>query len=572
MGEVDENVLMGKLLEGLEGVSIKEMREDESEYTVSFVYGEGQRESYRYNGNINNLLAMLEHFQSNKFEKVKVYFEHRNYSFWNSFGDALGLAMPFLGLAISFYIFRKFSPDSFLSKITTKKSFKIEGLKNIKVKFADVAGMEQAKKEITEFVDFLKFGEKYSQMGAKIPKGALLTGPPGTGKTMLAKACAGEAGVAFFYISGSEFVEMFVGLGASKVRELFARARMEAPSIIFIDEIDAIGKKRETSRNEEKDSTLNQLLVEMDGFSSHETVIVLAATNRKDILDSALTRPGRFDRMVEVTLPDIAAREEIFKVHLKPLKVDPSKALGELAKRLGELTPGFSGADIANLCNEAAIMATRRSKSYIEEKDFEDASERITAGYEKKNLVTPKTKKRVAYHEAGHAVCGWYLRGGDPLVKLTIIPRSKGALGYAQYLPRSSYIRTRNDLVDQIAILLGGITSEELQFGDISSGGSDDLQKVYGVARRMVADYGMGRETYNVTVGEEGYVRRESQFLARKMDQEMMAIVEEARQRCRDILSEKRGVIEQLAEALLQKETINSEDIRSIMGERPKFN
>jgi AFG3 family protein len=263
----------------------------------------------------------------------------------------MALFLPFLGIALSIFFFRMINPDTLLSKLSPKKSYKIQGLRDIKVKFADVAGMEQAKREITEFVDFLKHGEKYKAMGAKIPKGALLTGPPGTGKTMLAKACAGEAGVTFFYISGSEFVELFVGVGASKVRELFNRARMEAPSIIFIDEIDAIGKKRETSRNEEKDSTLNQLLVEMDGFSSHETVIVLAATNRKDVLDNALTRPGRFDRMVEVTLPDIKAREEIYKVHLKPLKVNPTKKLEDVAKRLAELSPGFSGADIANLCN-----------------------------------------------------------------------------------------------------------------------------------------------------------------------------------------------------------------------------
>ena len=364
----------------------------------------------------------------------------------------------------------------------------------VNIKFKQVAGMEQAKKEVIEFVDFLKRPEKYNKLGAKIPRGALLIGPPGTGKTLLAKAVAGEAGVPFFAISGSDFVEMFVGVGAARVRDLFKKAKEKSPSILFIDEIDAVGRKRGgkfTGGHDERDNTLNQLLVEMDGFGTETNVIVLAATNRSDILDPALLRPGRFDRQIEITLPDRKDREEIFKIYLKKVKTDPSKAIEEYAIRLSTLTPGFSGADIANLVNEAAIISARENKTNVDSDSFEKASDRIIAGLETRRLLSEKERKIVAFHESGHAVVGWFLEHSSPLVKLTIIPRSKGALGFTQFVPDDVYLRSREHLNDLICGLLGGRMTEEHFFGSITTGASDDLQKVTNIANAMVTQYGM---------------------------------------------------------------------------------
>jgi AFG3 family protein len=393
-----------------------------------------------------------------------------------------------------------------------KSNAKEFGVENkVNVKFKNVAGMKQAKKEIMEFVDFLKKPEKYQKLGAKIPRGALLVGPPGTGKTMLAKAVAGEAGVPFFAISGSDFVEMFVGVGASRVRDLFKKAKEKAPSIIFIDEIDAVGRKRGgkyTGGHDERDNTLNQLLVEMDGFGTESSVIVLAATNRADVLDNALLRPGRFDRQVEVTLPDRKDREEIFKIYLKKVKTDKSKSIQEYAVRLSTLTPGFSGADISNLVNEAAIISARNDKESVDSESFEQASDRILAGLETRRLLSEKERRIVAYHECGHAVVGWFLEYSQPLVKLTIIPRSKGALGFTQFVPDDVQLRSKEHLIDLICGLLGGRMAEEKFFGQITTGASDDLQKVRNIAHSMVTKFGMSRLGLAAYPGgEEEYIK-----------------------------------------------------------------
>ena len=353
--------------------------------------------------------------------------------------------------------------------------------------------MEQAKTEVTEFVDFLKNPAKYKDLGAKIPRGALLVGPPGTGKTMLAKAVAGEAGVPFLSISGSDFVEMFVGVGASRVRDLFKKAKEKAPSIIFIDEIDAVAKKRhgKFGGNDERDNTLNQLLVEMDGFSTDQNVIILAATNRSDILDSALMRPGRFDRQIEVTLPNIDERAAVYKVHLKKIKLNQEKTRSEYARKLAALTPGFSGADISNVVNEAAIIAARENLDSVGMYQFEKATERVIGGIEKKNLMNIDERRRVAYHEAGHAVTGWFSEHSDPLLKVTIIPRSKGALGFAQYLPNELSLYNKEQLLDMIKTALGGRVSEELFFDSVTTGASDDINKITKIANGIVQIYGM---------------------------------------------------------------------------------
>ncbi|GME70236.1 unnamed protein product [Ambrosiozyma monospora] len=376
-----------------------------------------------------------------------------------------------------------------------KKFKKFNAEKNVKVNFADVAGCDEAKEEIMEFVKFLKNPAKYERLGAKIPRGAILSGPPGTGKTLLAKATAGEAGVPFYSVSGSEFVEMFVGVGASRVRDLFKTARENAPSIVFVDEIDAIGKSRGKGKgmggNDERENTLNQLLVEMDGFSTSDHVVVLAGTNRADVLDSALLRPGRFDRKVYISNPELEGRKDIFAVHLKKIKLADNCDLEDLKGRLAALTPGMSGADIANICNEAALIAARHNEESVKLHDFEQAIERVIAGLEKKNkLLSPEEKKVVAYHEAGHAICGWYLEHADPLLKVSIVPRGQGALGYAQYLPPDIYLYTTKKLMDRMTMSLGGRVSEELHFSSVTSGASDDFEKVTNMAQRMVLQCG----------------------------------------------------------------------------------
>lgn len=406
-----------------------------------------------------------------------------------------------------------------------KANYKVADKTKMTVSFKDVAGLDEAKVEVMEFVQFLKEPEFFTRLGAKCPKGALLVGPPGTGKTLLAKAVAGEASVPFFSISGSDFVEMFVGVGPSRVRDLFKKARTSAPCIVFIDEIDAVGKKRSSraQSNDERENTLNQLLVEMDGFASDAGVVVLAGTNRADILDPALLRPGRFDRQILIDNPDIRGRKQIFRVHLKPLKIGLD--MDEIADRMAALTPGFSGADIANVCNEAALIAARNRKEAIQLVDFEAACDRVIGGLEKPNKVmNPAEKKRVAYHEAGHAVAGWFLEHASPLLKVTIVPRGAAALGYAQYLPNEVNLYNPSQLEDMVCMMLGGRCSEQIFMGDISSGASDDLKKVTNVLYSQISIYGM-----NDKVGNLSYQQDEGTFQKPYSEQTAQMIDEEVR-------------------------------------------
>lgn len=437
-----------------------------------------------------------------------------------------------------------------MSKSNAKQYGGEEGLK-IKTRFKHVAGNEGAKQEIMEFVDFLKDPAKYKKLGARVPRGALLVGPPGTGKTLLAKAVAGESGVPFFTISGSDFVEMFVGVGASRVRDLFKKAREKSPAIIFIDEIDAVGKKRHGKAgmgggNDERDNTLNQLLVEMDGFSTDVSVIVLAATNRADVLDKALLRPGRFDRQVEVTLPNLEERSAIFKVHLKRILVNEEYAKATYAQKLAALTPGFSGADIENICNEAAIIAARGDKGSVSLIEFERATERVIAGIEKAMPKNEVQRRTVAYHECGHAVAGWFSKHASPLLKLTIVPRSKGALGFAQYLPEEVTLYTKDQLNDMIKVALGGRVAEELFFGKITTGASDDLKKCTQIAQGMVTQYGMVESLGTVNYSSaEGYQRSYSERTGALIDAEVKKIINEQYTECRRTLEEHRDKIEE---------------------------
>jgi len=446
----------------------------------------------------------------------------------------------------------------------------------IKVAFKDVAGCEEAKIEIMEFVNFLKNPAQYTDLGAKIPKGAILTGPPGTGKTLIAKATAGEANVPFISVSGSEFLEMFVGVGPARVRDMFATARKNSPCILFIDEIDAVGRKR-GGRNiggqSEAENTLNQLLVEMDGFNTGSTnVIVLAATNRVDILDQALMRPGRFDRQIYVPAPDIKGRSSIFQVHLGSLKTEVDKVL--LAKKMAALTPGFTGADIANVCNEAALIAARDLCKHIVLQHFEAAIERVVAGMEKKtNVLGPEEKKTVAYHEAGHAVCGWFLEYADPLLKVSIIPRGKG-LGYAMYLPKEQYLYTTEQLNDRMCMTLGGRAAEKIFFNRITTGAQDDLQKVTKSAYSQITQFGMNEEIGNLSFeqpqqGEMVFDKPFSEHTAMLVDQEAKKLISAAMDRTMNLLTEKKDLVEKVALRLLEKEVLNREDMIELLGARP---
>ena len=461
---------------------------------------------------------------------------------------------------------------------------------DIKVKFQDVAGCDEAKQEIMEFVEFLKTPEKFTKLGAQIPRGAILSGPPGTGKTLLAKATAGEAGVPFLSVSGSEFVEMFVGVGASRVRDLFAKAREMTPCIIFIDEIDAIGRSRGGKQgggmgsggaNDERESTLNQLLVEMDGFETNEQIIVLAGTNRADILDKALMRPGRFDRHVEVDNPDVEGRKAIYKVHLKSLKIQPSllENLDLLSGKLSALTPGFSGADIANCCNEAALIAARHNDNFVEMKHFEQAIERVIAGLEKKTRVlSPVEKKIVAYHEAGHAICGWFLKNADPLLKVSIVPRGQGALGYAQYLPGDMNLMNNLQIKDRMVMALGGRVSEELHFNSVTSGAHDDFKKVTGMATSMIKSLGMCSrigyinydESKSASNGGGVLINKPfSEATSQKLDEEIKKLVDECHEACKQLLQSHMPHIEKVAQLLLKKEVLTRQDMIDLLGPRP---
>jgi cell division protease FtsH len=443
----------------------------------------------------------------------------------------------------------------------------------VNVTFQDVAGLDEAKVEVMEIVDFLKQPKKYTALGGKIPKGALLVGPPGTGKTLLAKAMAGEAQVPFFSISGSDFVELFVGVGASRVRDLFKQAREKAPCIIFIDEIDAIGRARGRNAivsNDERENTLNQLLVEMDGFGGDTGIIILAATNRPDVLDTALLRPGRFDRQITIDRPDVKGREQIFKVHLKPIKVSETLDIHKLA----EQTPGFAGADIANVCNEAALIAARKGKAAVDMSDFQDAIDRIIGGLEKKNkLISPEEKEIIAYHEAGHAICGWFLEHAYPLLKVTIVPRGTAALGYAQYTPKEQYLYNIEQLNDQICMTLGGRASEDIFFGRISTGASNDLQQITKIAYSMITVYGMNDKLGNISyydpTQEQTFTKPYSEKTAEMIDEEVRKLIDKAYERTKALLTEKKIEVEQLAKALLEKEVLFQSDVEALIGKRP---
>ena len=443
----------------------------------------------------------------------------------------------------------------------------------VNITFADVAGLDEAKVEVMEIVDFLKNPKKYTSLGGKIPKGALLVGPPGTGKTLLAKAMAGEAQVPFFSLSGSDFVEMFVGVGASRVRDLFKQAREKAPCIIFIDEIDAIGRARGRNAimsNDERENTLNQLLVEMDGFGGDTGIIILAATNRPDVLDSALLRPGRFDRQISIDRPDVKGREAIFKVHLMPIKISETLDLHKLA----EQTPGFAGADIANVCNEAALIAARKGKEAVDMSDFQDAIDRVIGGLEKKNkIIAPHEKSVIAYHEAGHAVCGWFLEHAYPLLKVTIVPRGTAALGYAQYTPTEQYLYNTDQLMDQICMTLGGRAAEQIFFGKISTGAANDLQQITRIAYSMVTAYGMNTKVGNVSfydpASENTFTKPYSEETGKIIDEEVRGIIDEAYQRTIKLLTEKREEVEKLAKELLSKEVLHKSDVEELIGKRP---
>ena len=495
--------------------------------------------------------------------------------------DSIGYFLPFIILiAIWIFFMRRMSgagggggAGGQIFNIGKSKAKLFDNDTKVKTSFVDVAGLEGAKEEVQEIVDFLKSPEKYTSLGGKIPKGALLVGPPGTGKTLLAKAVAGEAGVPFFSLSGSDFVEMFVGVGASRVRDLFKQAQQKSPSIIFIDEIDAIGRARGknsmTGGNDERENTLNQLLTEMDGFGTDTNVIVLAATNRADVLDKALMRAGRFDRQIYVDLPDLNERKAIFEVHIKPLKLAEDVNLEFLAQQ----TPGFSGADIANMCNEAALIAARNDKKSIHHQDFLDAVDRIVGGLEKKNkVITPKEKETIAFHEAGHATVSWMLEHAAPLVKVTIVPRGQ-SLGAAWYLPAERMIVQTEQMLDEMCATLGGRAAEKIIYDKISTGALSDLEKVTKQARAMVTVYGLNDKVGNITYydssGQDAFIKPYSEETAKTIDQEISKMIEEQYNRAITILKKHKQKLNTLANLLLEKEVIFKDDLLKIFGERP---
>ena len=520
----------------------------------------------------NNLKEAQSEFDNE--EKISPFYETRK----DVFGDILGWILPLaFFIFIWLFIMKRMGGGGAggggqIFNIGKTKG-KLVDKADIKVSFKDVAGLEGAKEEITEIVDFLKSPEKYTKLGGKIPKGALLIGPPGTGKTLLAKAVAGEAKVPFFSLSGSDFVEMFVGVGASRVRDLFKQAKEKSPAIIFIDEIDAIGRARGknamTGSNDERENTLNQLLTEMDGFGTNSGVIVMAATNRADVLDKALTRAGRFDRQIFVDLPDLLERKAIFEVHLKPIKLSESMDINFLARQ----TPGFSGADIANVCNEAALIAARKSKKKVEKQDFLDAVDRIIGGLEKKSkIISPNEKKTIAYHEAGHATVSWMLEYASPLVKVTIVPRGK-SLGAAWYLPEERQLTTTEQMLDEICAAMGGRAAEKVFFGRISTGALSDLEKVTKMAYAMVSMYGLSKEVGNISYydssgQQSGFTKPYSEERAQLIDKEVSRILEEEYTRAQEVLTSNKDKVEKLGAELLEKEVIFKADLETIFGAR----
>jgi ATP-dependent metalloprotease FtsH len=518
------------------------------------------------------------------FEKAldeRGYHDYENVIETNWIAQILGYLLPFgIIVLIWMFVMRRMSGGGGgaggggqIFNIGKSRAQVYEKGKSTNITFKDVAGLEGAKEEIVEIVEFLKNPKKYTELGAKIPKGALLVGPPGTGKTLLAKAVAGEAKVPFFSLSGSDFVEMFVGVGASRVRDLFRQAKEKAPAIIFIDEIDAIGRARGKNNgfntNDERENTLNQLLTEMDGFGTNSGVIILAATNRADVLDSALMRAGRFDRQIYVDMPDLNERRAIFGVHLKPLKISTEIDVEFLAKQ----TPGFSGADIANLCNEAALIAARHNKTQVEKQDFLDAVDRIIGGLEKKNkIITPEEKKTIAYHEAGHAAVSWLLQYANPLVKVTIVPRGQ-SLGAAWYLPEERSITTTEQLLDDMCATLGGRAAEQLTFKRISTGALSDLERVTKQAYAMTSIYGLNERVGNISFydsqGRDAFTKPYSEDTAKVIDEEVSKLIEGQYQRALQLLAENQDKLGQLADRLLSSEVIFKEDLEAIFGKRP---
>ncbi|HPM12520.1 MAG TPA: ATP-dependent zinc metalloprotease FtsH [Bacteroidales bacterium] len=542
----------------------------------------GAKPEYTFNiGSVESFERKVDEIQSSFPDTNKISIEHQTRH--NYVADVIGWILPLIILiGVWMFIMRKMGggmgPGAQIFNIGKSRAKLFDNAEDkVKTNFNDVAGLEEAKIEIREIVDFLKNPKKYTELGGKIPKGALLVGPPGTGKTLLAKAVAGEAGVPFFSMSGSDFVEMFVGVGAARVRDLFKEAKAKAPCIVFIDEIDAIGRARgknpNMGANDERENTLNQLLTEMDGFETDKGVIILAATNRADVLDKALMRAGRFDRQIHVELPDINEREAIFKVHLKPIKVSDEVKPEFLAKQ----TPGFSGADIANVCNEAALIAARKDKKSVEKQDFLDAVDRIIGGLEKRNkIITREEKRTIAFHEAGHATLSWLLEHAHPLIKVTIIPRGK-ALGAAWYLPEERQITTKEQIIDEICATLGGRIAEEITFGKISTGALNDLEKVTKQAYAMVTYFGMSDKIGNISfydsTGQYEYAfsKPYSNETAILIDKEVRVIIDEAYNKAREILIKHKDGLTQLAQLLLEKEVIFSEDLEKIFGKRESF-
>lgn len=497
----------------------------------------------------------------------------------NWFGSLLVWLIP-IGLIILFwvFIFKRMNPGQQVLNIGKNKASLYDKQSETKVTFDDVAGLEEAKEEVEEVVDFLKDPGKFSTLGGALPKGVLLVGPPGTGKTLMAKATAGEADVPFFSLSGSDFVEMFVGVGAARVRDLFKQAKEKAPCIIFIDEIDAIGRSRGKNAmagsNDERENTLNQLLSEMDGFNSDKGVIIMAATNRADVLDSALLRPGRFDRQILIDRPDLKGREAVLKVHLKKVKTADDIDTHLLASQ----TPGFAGAELSNMCNEAALLAARRNKKSVEMVDFQDAIERVVAGLEKKNkIISPQERKIVAYHESGHAIVGWFLKYTDPVLKVSIVPRGLAALGYTLQTPTEDrFLMTREELMDRICALLGGRVAEEIQFGRISTGAQNDLERITKMANSMVTVYGMSNKLGNISYYDSqsegspfGFTKKYSESTAELIDQEVNAIVRECHQITKDLLLKHYDKFTEMAETLLEKEILGSKELVEMLGDRP---
>ncbi|HEU4902707.1 MAG TPA: ATP-dependent zinc metalloprotease FtsH [Flavisolibacter sp.] len=551
------------------------------EYTGKQPFADLEKASVgpHYHMNIGSVEAFerkLEEAQKGLPPSDKVYPVYLQTSGW--FRDVIGFLLPFSLLFLFWqYVMRKSAAagDGSIFSFGKSRSALFERDAKTRVTFKDVAGLDEAEMEVKEIVDFLKNPERFTKLGAKIPKGVILVGPPGTGKTLLAKAVAGEADVPFFSMSGSEFVEMFVGVGASRVRDLFRQAKENTPSIVFIDEIDAIGRSRGksayfTGSNDERESTLNQLLKEMDGFESNSGVIVLAATNRADMLDPALLRPGRFDRHIYLELPNKKEREAIFEVHLRPLQLEGQPDPGFLASQ----TPGFSGADIANVCNEAALIAARKDKEYVGREEFLDAIERTVAGIERKTkIITPAEKKIIAYHEGGHAVVSWLMPHVDPLVKVSIIPRGK-SLGAAWYLPEERQLRTKTEFREHLCATLGGRAAEEIVFGEPTSGALDDLEKATKEAYMMVAYFGfsdnMGSVSFYDSTGQQdtSLVKPYSEETARLIDDEVRKLLNDAYAHTKEMLQQNRGLLDRLAERLLQKETLYKEDLETVLGKR----